>query len=269
MYISVPCVLKTLFFWSIHHIWFLKSLCLLFHRGPWALREEFDEDIPFRVGCSKLSLCATVQLWVSALVPIYCKKQHRWWGMSAVSLWTQHHWGWVTLWYIDIAICIFKFRCHAVALCFLIFPESYNRSSPDEFLSVGSSYGCSYLSTQALWNWKNLLKTHSMTKKTKQQSRGKEVDSFFLYRSNLTSSYEKRQIGGADVTSQWAVELTVMSENLNSMSGMHMVEMLHTHHDVSLLHQIKRYKISWLCLSSSLRILVQGIFSFDMLKFSS
>lgn len=95
---------------------------------------------------------------------------------------------------------------------------------------------------------------------------------FFLHRSNLTSSYEKSvkdKWVGAGVTSQWVVELTVISENLNSMSGMHMVEMLHTHHDVSLLHQINRYKISWPCLSSSLRILVQEIFSFDMLNFSS
>lgn len=59
------CVLKQLFPWTPLHPWLFQSFCLLFPRAL-GFSGAFDEDIPFRAHCSKVSHSLHfVQLWVS------------------------------------------------------------------------------------------------------------------------------------------------------------------------------------------------------------
>lgn len=55
----------------IHHFRLLESSCFVFHIDYWALREGFDEDIPFRIKWFKVSHSLNIfHLQVSLLIPI-------------------------------------------------------------------------------------------------------------------------------------------------------------------------------------------------------
>lgn len=79
LYTSVLLYLEDTFFFFfkvIYHFWLLKSSHLLFCRkAPLPLNLELGWDVSFRT--------KYVQLWISVLIPIYCKKLS-WWGLSLV-----------------------------------------------------------------------------------------------------------------------------------------------------------------------------------------
>ena len=68
-----------------NHFWLLKSLCLFFLMDSRALRGGVCVNFPFRTERSKVSHSLhTAKLWVSVLIPAYCKKELLWCGSRKV-----------------------------------------------------------------------------------------------------------------------------------------------------------------------------------------
>lgn len=64
----------------IHHLWLLQSSCLLFPIDLWTSRGEINlKHLIWSWVLRSLSL--SVQLWVSVLITICCKKTLLWWGL--------------------------------------------------------------------------------------------------------------------------------------------------------------------------------------------
>lgn len=66
-------------------LWCYPSPFPLLYRSMSPEGEGFHEDVPFITECSKVSsFQCVVQLWVSVLAPIYCRRNLLWWG------WVRH-----------------------------------------------------------------------------------------------------------------------------------------------------------------------------------
>lgn len=76
MFISTVVAGRYGFLGVTHTLWFLESSASSFsHSSLIPEGEGFGEDIPFRNGWSRVShFLPIVQLWVSELVSIYCRR---------------------------------------------------------------------------------------------------------------------------------------------------------------------------------------------------
>lgn len=78
--------------------------------------ERLDEDIPFRVECSKISHSLhTAQLWVSVLTTVYYRRKLLWWWPSETLI---YRYSWMSLRVIS-SMCLFS---RTVVFGFLLGP---------------------------------------------------------------------------------------------------------------------------------------------------